>query len=638
VTTALSMNYGLIGLVTPTSSFGYDIETDTTIDPDSILPDLELPPVVTALTAGVGEDGPAFSQDLLTGASDPNPGTTLVIQDLDASVTTAGGRILTLGADYTLIGSTLSLTAAGFAKFNNLAAGQTDEAVFDYRVSDGGLATPNTLTLDIAGSNDAAILSSAVIALAEANAPLTTSGTLTISDVDGPAAFVAQAAFVVTSGTFSIDAAGAWSFTAASAFDNLNVGESISETFIAAAVDGTTTSVQITINGTNDGAVINGTASGSVTEDGALTASGILAVDDLDTGQSQFLAPPSLAGAYGAFSFNALTGAWSYVLNNGLSAVQALNAGQTLQDTLAVSSLDGTATQTLVVTINGANEVSAVNTITGTNAANTLIGTASADLIRGLGGNDRIAAAEGNDFIFGGSGSDTVDAGLGDDIIYAEFGDGNDSYNGGGGVDTLVFETTASAIINLDRGVATSLQTGVDSLRSIENVRGGSAADLITGSDGANVLSGGDGNDILDGRKGSDSLFGDLGNDTLLGGDGADLLDGGIGNDTLNGGSGADRLFGGDGLDLLIGGSGNDVFIFSAGLGRDRVGDFDANPNGWQDLLDITAFGITADTFASRVSITDIGADTLVRIDGVDVVTLIGIGNAATVSSQDFLF
>ena len=36
--------------------------------------------------------------------------------------------------------------------------------------------------------------------------------------------------------------------------------------------------------------------------------------------------------------------------------------------------------------------------------------------------------------------------------------------------------------------------------------------------------------------------------------------------------------------------------------------------------------------------ISDVGADTLITIDGVDTVTLAGIGNAATLTAQDFLF
>ncbi|WP_035695065.1 putative Ig domain-containing protein [Bradyrhizobium liaoningense] len=115
-------------------------------------------PSASALARSVGEDGPIFSQDLLIGANDPDIGDLLSIFGLDLSVTSAGGRKLVLGTDYTLTNSTLSLTAAGFAKFNSLAALQTDEAVFHYGVSDGILVTANALTLSIVGTNDAPTL------------------------------------------------------------------------------------------------------------------------------------------------------------------------------------------------------------------------------------------------------------------------------------------------------------------------------------------------------------------------------------------------------------------------------------------------------------------------------------------------
>ncbi|MCP1747593.1 putative Ig domain-containing protein [Bradyrhizobium japonicum] len=115
-------------------------------------------PSASALARSVGEDGPIFSQDLLVGANDPDIGDLLSISGLDPSVTTAGGRQLVFGTDYTLTNSTLSLTDLGFAKFNSLAALQTDKAVFQYSVSDGILTTANVLTLNVIGSNDAPAL------------------------------------------------------------------------------------------------------------------------------------------------------------------------------------------------------------------------------------------------------------------------------------------------------------------------------------------------------------------------------------------------------------------------------------------------------------------------------------------------
>src|SRR5207248_2559445 len=76
--------------------------------------------------------------------------------------------------------------------------------------------------------------------------------------------------------------------------------------------------------------------------------------------------PPSVAGTYGTFTFNTTTGAWTYALDNTRAATQGLVAGQTVHDTLSVSSTDGTATQIIDVTVNGSNDnASIAGTATG---------------------------------------------------------------------------------------------------------------------------------------------------------------------------------------------------------------------------------------------------------------------------------
>jgi Putative Ig domain/Bacterial cadherin-like domain/RTX calcium-binding nonapeptide repeat (4 copies) len=117
-------------------------------------------PLVVPQTASAGEDGPSSSRDLLAGASDPDAGDHLSVLGLDTSVTTTGGRALALGTDYTLNGSILALTAAGFAKFNSLSDSQTDQAIFHFGASDGTVATADTLTLNIVGADDAPFLAS----------------------------------------------------------------------------------------------------------------------------------------------------------------------------------------------------------------------------------------------------------------------------------------------------------------------------------------------------------------------------------------------------------------------------------------------------------------------------------------------
>src|SRR5207245_3498815 len=99
-------------------------------------------------------------------------------------------------------------------------------------------------------------------------------------------------------GSFSIAANGTWTYVANSAFDNLNVGQSVSDSFTVASADGTTSTVQVTINGTNDAAVLS-SATVSLTEtDAPLTANGTLSVTDVDSTQS-YEAQTNLEGANG---------------------------------------------------------------------------------------------------------------------------------------------------------------------------------------------------------------------------------------------------------------------------------------------------------------------------------------------------
>jgi Ca2+-binding RTX toxin-like protein len=188
--------------------------------------------------------------------------------------------------------------------------------------------------------------------------------------------------------------------------------------------------------------------------------------------------------------------------------------------------------------------------------------------------------------------------------------------NGGTGSDTAnYFNLSMSILIDLLTGERGGLASD-DTLTSIENLTGGSAADTLRGDNGANILDGWTGADTLVGRAGHDiymvdnvgdvvienvgegndeirtslntyvlaanveklkftgqGAFNATGNelnneitgtvyaDTLNGGDGHDYLIGGFGNDTLIGGAGHDTLDGGSNVDTMIGGDGNDVYL-----------------------------------------------------------------------------
>ena len=69
---------------------------------------------------------------------------------------------------------------------------------------------------------------------------------------------MAQAGTVGSYGTFAIDAAGAWTYTASSAHNEFVAGTTYTDTFSVASADGTLTSVTVNILGTNDAAVAVG--------------------------------------------------------------------------------------------------------------------------------------------------------------------------------------------------------------------------------------------------------------------------------------------------------------------------------------------------------------------------------------------
>jgi VCBS repeat-containing protein len=109
------------------------------------------------------------------------------------------------------------------------------------------------------------VLSADVRDLTEANtaADISATGTLTNSDPDSAATFVAQAGAAGLYGTFAIDAAGAWIYTASSARNEFAAGSTHTDTFSVASADGTLTSVTINIAGSNDTPVANAQSLGT---------------------------------------------------------------------------------------------------------------------------------------------------------------------------------------------------------------------------------------------------------------------------------------------------------------------------------------------------------------------------------------
>ncbi len=299
-------------------------------------------------------------------------------------------------------------------------------------------------------------------------------------------------------------------------------------------------------------------------------------------------------------------------------AITGSNAGNNLGvvfDGVRLTNVAGGAvTNVENVTLNmlNGNDTLSYATSTAGVTANLAAGTASG--FTSIVSVENVTGGSGDDVFTSGTGANTFLGNNGNDRFVATVNDGNDTFNGGAGVDTLDLSgTTADATVTTTS--ATSGQIGNDTLVDIENFIGGTGNDTITFGNAVNNINGGGGADII------------------IAGGGADIILGGAGND---------RITGGTGNDTMNGGADNDVFLFTTGFGNDTITGFDPNPNGGgggpgQDFLRLNpALGITAANFAANVSIAAQGADTLIAI-GPNSILLVGIA-AADVNVNDFQF
>ena len=98
---------------------------------------------------------------------------------------------------------------------------------------------------------------------------------------------------------------------------------------------------------------------GAISE-GTASTTGTVTSTDVDGEGNKFTVvtvPASVPGSYGSLTISE-DGAWTYRLDNSLDAVQALEQGATLQDSLAIQAKDGTAGTT---TITGVDDLSTLS-------------------------------------------------------------------------------------------------------------------------------------------------------------------------------------------------------------------------------------------------------------------------------------
>ncbi|MFM5463939.1 VCBS domain-containing protein, partial [Aeromonas simiae] len=235
------------------------------------------------------------------------------------------------------------------ARVDALAAGQQQLAQFTVRLTDG---STTTVTITITGTDDLPVISAGSGAVTEGDqTPVT--GTLSASDADNPALAFVAGSQQSDYGRFEVDGQGQWRFVLADSarVDALAAGQQQLAQFTVHLTDGSTTTVTITITGTDDLPVISA-GSGAVTEGDQTPVTGSLSASDADNPDLAFVAG-SQQSDYGRFEVDE-QGQWRFVLADN-ARVDALAAGQQQLEQFTVRLTDGSTT-TVTITITGTND------------------------------------------------------------------------------------------------------------------------------------------------------------------------------------------------------------------------------------------------------------------------------------------
>jgi Ca2+-binding RTX toxin-like protein len=276
----------------------------------------------------------------------------------------------------------------------------------------------------------------------------------------------------------------------------------------------------------------------------------------------------------------------------------------------------------------------------GSNLGQFTEGTDLGDLIDGRNGDDYLYGYAGNDTLIGGKGEDYMAGGDGDDTYILRVGHGT-TFGGANGIreeigegyDTIRIRGVAADDLRMwsdGTGYALSLG-GTGGTPDLEFVK---TSILIDGSsdfwrrieavkfDDGTVWTAATGLRIIGTNQGQ------FGEGTDLG----DFIDGRGGDDYLHGHDGNDTISGGTGMDYITGGQGQDVFVYSAGMGLDRVADFIQG----HDRIDLSGFAGASD-FASLAPFIGGTFDTVLTFSASDSFVLFGVDPTA-LSAGDFLF
>ncbi|WP_461537953.1 tandem-95 repeat protein [Spongorhabdus nitratireducens] len=191
------------------------------------------------------------------------------LADGSNTVTSTGGAIDVSGWNL----EQLQLTPAANAETDftiTLTATSTETSNSDAAV------TTQTISVDVVPVQDAAVISGDDTGdvTEDGASTLTTSGTLSVSDVDTADTGFTAETVSGSYGSVAIDADGNWAYSAdntQSAIQSLASGETLTDSINVRSADGTQHTIEITVTGTDDAPVAAGVDLGSVVEDGSFS-------------------------------------------------------------------------------------------------------------------------------------------------------------------------------------------------------------------------------------------------------------------------------------------------------------------------------------------------------------------------------
>jgi len=241
-----------------------------------------------------------------------------------------------------------------------LQGGTKARETFTVLASDSqGHQVSQAILVDVQGTADAAVISGTATGRVSEDQVLQARGKLDVADPDRNEAHFNSGDQSGTYGSLHLGADGAWTYTLNNSdpkVQALGGGTSATDTFTVPSADGTSQQLSVRVAGSNDAAVISGTSTGQLREDGTLSASGQLQFRDVDQGEAA-IKPSDVGdkvGTYGTLHMHA-DGSWTYALNNSARVVQDLQAGDVRQDSFMVHSIDGTSHQ-LQMSVQGSSD------------------------------------------------------------------------------------------------------------------------------------------------------------------------------------------------------------------------------------------------------------------------------------------